>query len=265
MAKLLAIDGLYIVRRVYEANTDPESAGKAETALRHAHMSFRKLLLTHLPTHVLAAFDHGGQTWRHQIYPAYRLHHAPLPEELTEGLPDFFHKLEDFGLHPVCIPDVEAEDVIATTVSHWLDERRGEAVIAATDKDLHGLIARGALMWDHFKSEWHDRDWVEQRFGVAPEMLGDLLALVGDASNNIPGVSKIGTKTAAKLLRAYGDLDALMAGAGILPDALGARLRKERDALEISRKLVHLKTDVRVGVTWKTLAFDAQRFYEKWA
>ena len=256
MAKLLAIDGLNIVRRVYEASPEPDSPIKAATALRHALSSFRTVLDTHQPTHVLAAFDYGGATWRHALYPRYREHRAPMPSDLRAALPEFQQRLTQAGMHPLCIPDVEADDVIGTGVLRWLAEGRGEAIVATTDKDLHGLVAHGALVWDHFKNEWHDDAWVLNRFGVAPEHIVDLLALMGDATDGVPGVSKVGMKTAARLLNAYGDLDAVMAGAGILKTPLGERLRAERDILYLSRQLVELKTDVRLGVTWNMLAYS---------
>ena len=256
VGKLLAIDGLNIVRRVYEASPEPDSADKADTALRHALSSFRKLLGTHAPTHVLAAFDHGGPTWRHALYPRYREQRAPMPSFLRDALPGFHAKLAGEGLHVLVLPDVEADDVIGTGVLRWLAEGRGEAIVASTDKDLHGLIAQGALVWDHFKGEWHDDAWVRTKFGVAPELLVDLLALMGDVTDGVPGVSKVGMKTAAKLLNAYGNLDAVMAGAGILKTPVGERLRAEREVLYLSRQLVQLKTDVRLGVTWNMLAFE---------
>ncbi len=256
MGRLLAIDGLNIVRRVYEASPEPDTAEKAEIALRHALSSFRTLVNRHVPTHVLPAFDFGGPTWRHTLYPNYRAGRAPMPDVLRERLPEFYQKLAGIGLHVVMIPMVEADDVIGTAILRWLHEGRGDAVIASSDKDLHGLIAHGALVWDHFKSEWHDLAWVERKFGVAAELLPDLLALMGDVTDGVPGVSKVGLKTAAKLLRAYGNLDAVMAGAGILKGPLGERLRKERATLTLSRQLVQLKTDVRLGVTWNMLAWD---------
>jgi protein Xni len=254
MAKLLAIDGLNIVRRVYEASPEDDSDDKAQIALRHALSSFRKLLGAHAPSHVLAAFDHGGPTWRHALYPRYREQRAPMPDPLRAALPDFFARLGELGLHVLSLPEVEADDVIATAVLRWLADGRGEAVIASTDKDLHCLIEQGALVWDHFKGEWHDAAWVQNKFGVAPSQLTDLLALMGDVTDGVPGVSKIGMKTAAKLLAAYGDLDAVMAGAGILKTPIGERLRAEREVLALSRQLVRLKTDVRLGVTWNMLA-----------
>ncbi len=257
MGKLLAIDGLNIVRRVYEANVEPDTAAKAEAALRHSIASFKKLLATHQPTHVLPAFDFGGHTWRHDLYPQYREKREAMPDVLRERLPDFYTQLATLGLRVVSVPEVEADDVIATGVMRWLAEGRGDAVIASTDKDLHVLIAHGAVLWDHFKSEWHDSKWVEEKFGVSPEKLTDLLALMGDVSDSIPGVSKVGVKTAAKLLQSYGDIARIMAGAGILKDGLGERLRKDSAQLAVSRKLVELKTDVRMGVTWNMLAFEA--------
>ncbi|VXC40993.1 5'-3' exonuclease H3TH domain-containing protein [Massilia sp. 9I] len=255
--KLLAIDGLNIVRRVYEASPEPDSDLKASIALRHAFSSFRNVLETHAPTHVLAAFDYGGPNWRHALYPRYREGRAAMPAPLREALPEFHERLRQAGLQVLAIPEVEADDVIATGVMRWLNEARGEAIVATTDKDLHVLVAHGALVWDHFKNEWHDDAWVRQRFGVAPELLHDLLALMGDPTDGVPGVSKIGMKTAARLLNAYGSLDAVVAGAGILKTPLGERLRAEREILEISRCLVALKLDMRLGVTWNMLAYES--------
>lgn len=254
--KLLAIDGLSIVRRVYEASPEADTQAKAEAALRFCLMSFRKLLNAHQPSHVLSAFDFGGHTWRHDLYPQYRKNREPMPEVLRAGLPGFYDKLAEIGLTVLSVPEVEADDVIATGVSRWQADRRGEAIVTSTDKDLHGLIADGTRVWDHFNGAWHDRAWVEKKFGVTPELLTDLIALMGDVADGIPGVAKVGIKTAARLLRAYGSLEGVMAGAGILMDPLGDRLRKGREMAFLSRDLAQLKTDVQLGVTWKTLAFD---------
>lgn len=257
MGKLLAIDGLNIVRRLYEANTEADADLRVDETMRHALSAFRKMLAQHQPTHVLPVFDFGGHTWRHDLHPAYRENREPMPEILQQKLPHLYAQLTELGLTVVSLPGVEAGDVLATGTMRWLGEGRGDAIVASSSKDLHGLIANGALLWDHFRNEWHDRIWVDEKFGVPPELLGDLLALTGDAANGIPGVSKVGVKTAAKLLQAYGSIERIMAGAGILKDALGERLRKDSGQLALSRKLVGLKTDVRMGVTWNMLAFDA--------
>ncbi len=253
MGTLLAIDGLHILRRVYEASPEADTPEKAEIAVRNAAASFRRLLETQTPTHVLPAFDAGGLNWRHAIHPAYRQQHKPLPHVLAERLPDLHHALERLGLHPVAVQGVETDDVIATAVLRWMQEQRGEAVVAGADRKLHFLIARGARIWDHFKGEWHDREWVEQRFGVPPEKLADLLALVGNPADGVPGIPKIGQKTAARLLAACDDLEGVMAGPGVLLDPLGQRLRAGREAAFLSRSLLELKTDVRLGVSWNML------------
>ncbi|MDB5842642.1 MAG: 5-3 exonuclease [Herminiimonas sp.] len=261
MSKLLAIDGFHILRRVFEANPETDPGQKAEAAIRNTLSSFRRLLSSHAPTHVLPAFDAGGHTWRHDLYPAYRAGRAPIPTELSDRLPEFFGMLENMGLHVVSVPGVGAGDVIATSVLRWLSEGRGEAIVASTDKDLHVLVEHGARVWDHFKSEWHDAAWVEAKFGVSPAQLAEYLALTGEAADGVPGVTNIGRKKAAQLLRAYGTLDGVMAGAGILKDALGEKLRREKAQAYLSRELVSLKTDATLGVTWKMLAFtpDAGR------
>lgn len=263
MAKLLAIDGLNIVRRIYEASPEPDSAEKAATALRFSLSAFHKLLHEHSPSHVLAAFDFGGLTWRHQLYDRYREQRAPMPDALRASLPDLYAELDKFHIKVVCLPEVEADDVIATVILRWLSEGRGAAVVVSTDKDLHVLIQHGALIWDHFKNEWHDAAWVNNKFGVPPEQLEQLLALMGDATDGIPGVSKVGMKTAAKLLQSYGTIDAIMAGAGILKNTLGENLRKDAQILALSRQLVALKADVQLGVTWNMLAVPQDGVHEK--
>lgn len=259
MAKLLAIDGLNIVRRIYEANPVPDSAEKAATAMRFSLAAVHKLIHEHAPSHVVAAFDFGGTTWRHALYAQYRAQRAPMPEALRAALPILFEGLVAQHIKVLCIPEVEADDVIATVVLRWLAEGRGEAIVVSTDKDLHVLIAQGALIWDHFKNQWHDALWVQNKFGVPPEQLEQLLALMGDPTDGIPGVSKVGMKTAAKLLQAYGSIDAILAGAGILKDTLGENLRKDAEVLTLSRKLVALKSDVQCGITWNMLALTVDR------
>lgn len=256
--KLLAIDGLNLVRRIYEASPEPDSPQKADTAVRFSLSAFHKLLHTHTPTHMLAAFDAGGKIWRHSLYEKYREQREAMPEALRLCLPHLFAELEKFHIKVLCVPEVEADDVIATAVGRWLSEQRGSAIVVSTDKDLHVLIAQGALLWDHFKNEWHDRDWVQKKFGVQPEQLADLLALTGDPTDGIPGVSKIGMKTAAKLLQAYGTIEGVMAGAGILKNTIGENLRKDAKTLALSRQLVGLKMDVPLGITWKMLALPVR-------
>ena len=255
VGKLLAIDGLSIVRRVYQAIPGEDTPERAEAAVDKSYASFRILLDGHAPSHVAAAFDYGGRTWRHDLYAGYKQNREPMPPHLKARLPDFYASLGNLGLKPISIEGVEADDVIGTVVMRWLSEGRGDAVVASTDKDLHVLIEFGALLWDHFEGKWHDREWVIQRFGVPPEMLTDFLALAGDRTDGIPGVDRIGAKKAAQLLNSYKNIEGIMAGAGILLDTTGKNLRAGRYMAFLSRQLVQLKTDVQLGLTWRALEY----------
>jgi 5'-3' exonuclease len=258
MGTLLTIDGLNIVRRMYEANAEANPADKADNAIKASLFAFKKLVHLHKPSHVLAAFDQGGLTWRHALYSAYKQTREPMPEALRQALPSLFSQLNAFGICTLAVPEVEADDVIATTVLRWLNKNKGVAIIVSTDKDLLSLIHHGATVWDYFKNEWHDATWVKEKFGVSPELLPQLLALAGDSADNIPGVSQIGLKTAARLLNAYKNIDAILKGAGILKTTLGAKLRKDAHLLELSQQLVALKTDVYLDLTWNKLIFTPQ-------
>lgn len=260
--KLLAIDGPAILRRVYEASAEEDGPAKAELAVRHALSSFKKILQFHQPSHAIVAFEFaslqaeaGGtvENWRQALHPAYQ--HSPMPDFLQQQLANFCQQLQNLGLAIVSVSQVEVMDMLATAVMRWLQEGRGAAVICSNHRLLHSLLAHGALLWDHFKQEFHDPAWVQNKYGVTPDLIPALLALVGDAAEGVPGVPKIGMKTAAKLLTSYGDLDAVLAGAGILPDKIGQNLRAARSQLETSRQLMQLKTDVVLGVSWKRLQF----------
>jgi DNA polymerase-1 len=254
--KLLLIDGLNILRRIYEANQEDDSQAKVDSAFKSALSSFRRALAEHSPTHVLPAFDFGGRTWRHGLYEAYRASRKPMPAILQQNLPVFYERLGELGLHVVSVPGVEADDVIGTAFLRWKASDRGEAVVLSTDKDLFWLISQGAKVWDHFKSEWRTAAAVEEKFGVPPAMMVDYLALMGDSTDDIPGVSRVGAKTAAKLLRKYGSLEQVVANADQLKGAVGESLRAEAENAMLSRELVKLKTDVSLGLTWRQLEYS---------
>ncbi|TES65642.1 hypothetical protein E2P84_36555, partial [Burkholderia cepacia] len=152
---LLLIDGLNIVRRVYEAHPQPDSREKIEGVVRSSLGSFKRALTEIMPTHALAAFDHGGETWRHRLYPPYRANRKPMPQILRDALPGLYQLLADrLGLTVVSIPDVEAEDVIATCFSRWASSKPDPVVVLSTDKDLAWLMTKGAHIRDHFTPEW---------------------------------------------------------------------------------------------------------------
>lgn len=257
---MLLIDGLNILRRCYEANPAPDSADKALAATRSAFASFRRALTEHPSSHALAAFDYGGSTWRHALYGRYRASRKPMPQELRDAIPAFLERLtQELGLQVVSIPNLEADDVLATAFLRWAELNAGPAIVVSTDKDLCTLIAQGALVRDHFKPQWRDAQWVQEKFGVQPALLADLLALMGDSSDDIPGVAGIGLKTAAKLLNEYGSLEALLSAAPSVKGKVGERLVAQADLARLSRRLVAFETTVPLGLTWKQLRTQVLR------
>lgn len=261
---LLLIDGLNFVRRVYEANPAPDSADKAEGALRNSTASIRRAITDSQPTHLLLAFDAGGLTFRHGLYPGYKEYRTPMPAPLSAALPEFLDRLRAKGYPVVVSPGVEAEDVIATAAVKAAG-LGSDIIIKSTDKDVLPLLAlTGVRVHDHFKrgpddgvhasGEWRDAAWCVAKFGVTPEKMTDLLAMMGDRVDGIPGIARVGVKTAAALLNEHGSLEAVLSAAADMKGSLGKRLREHAEIARLSRELVQLRTDVDLEIrTWAEL------------
>ncbi|MCA9714721.1 MAG: DNA polymerase I [Myxococcales bacterium] len=206
------------------------------------------------PEFIAAVFDTGGQNFRTRMYKEYKANRPPPPDDLVPQFKLVRDATEALGIPRVEVADVEADDVIASYAR--VAQKEGKrVVIISTDKDLMQLIDAGddkagrapIAMWDSMKNRLIGEDRVEAKFGVKPELLGDLLALMGDSSDNIPGVSGIGAKTAAALLEEHGSLE------GVLKAAPSIKQKKRRenlinqaDTARLSRKLVALKEDVKL-------------------
>jgi protein Xni len=247
---------LNVVRRIYEAIPAEDSPAKAQGAVRSALSTFKRVLKEHSPTHVLAPFDFGGETWRHALYPEYRHRRKPMPVDLRNVLPLLFEKLKEIGVPTLQVPGVEADDVLATVFHHWNDGTRGPVTILSTDKDIAALVAHGAQVHDPFQKIWHDEAWSLKKFGVTPALIPDLLALAGDSSDDIPGVPGVAAKTAAKLLTAYGNLEGVLTHADAVTGKLGEKLRNSIELVRLSRQLVEFKTDIVLGLTWNALRYN---------
>jgi len=163
-------------------------------------------------------------------------------------------ELQHLGLHWIAIVGIEADDAIATLVEKWCGVSHERVIILSTDKDFLQLLSNQVCIFDHFKDRWRDPAYVQEKFGVQPSLMGDLLALMGDAADNIPGVDKVGRKTAAELIRINGHLDRVISNADKVQGQVGMHLRKGIDRARLSRKLVTFKTDVPLGLTWRMLS-----------
>jgi DNA polymerase-1 len=255
---LLMIDAMNIIRRIHEAVPGEDSAQKLADTVSSSLASFKRALNTHRPTHAVAVFDHGGRTWKHALYEPYQAHRKPMSPLLRDGLLTIKQALQAMGLHWIAIEGIEADDAIAALAQKWCQVRQGKAIILSTDKDFLQLLNAQVCIYDHFKGVWRDEAYVLAKFGVKPSQMGDLLALMGDAADNIPGVDKVGAKTAAELLRINGHLDRVISNADKVEGQVGANLRKGIERARLSRQLVAFKTDMPLGLTWRML-LQAQR------
>jgi protein Xni len=254
---LLGFDGYNIVRRVYGAVPGDDSQEKVEGVFRSSLGSFKRALKEFQPTHVLAAFDHGGPTFRSEIYARYREKRKPMPELLRRAMPQFHDMLRDIGVPVVCIEGVEADDVLGTASRKWVSSDRGRAIIVTTDKDMAQLGPDGVEIRNQFEECWLDDAWAQKKYGIPLSLLGDCLALMGDEVDGIPGVPKVGPKTAAKWLLEYGNLAGVLANQDVIPGAMGERLRAHAADAIMSRELVTLKTDVVLNMTWNQMVYNS--------
>lgn len=254
-ARLLVIDGLSIVRRCYEANPTPDGPEKAEGALRAARGSFNRGLAEHNPTHALIAFDAGGVTWRHVLYPAYKQDRKPMPAPLADALPAFKESLRREGWAQAEHPGFEADDTFASAAyTAVMQDFEAEVIGLSSDKDLATLVQFGVRIRDHFNDIWRDAAWCEQQFGVGPSRIQDWLALVGDKVDGVPGVEGVGRKTATKLLLEHGDLEGVLAAAPGIKGKVGERLVAHADLARLSRQLISLRLNLYPnGLDWEAL------------
>ncbi|MCA9676918.1 MAG: hypothetical protein KC464_17925, partial [Myxococcales bacterium] len=201
------------------------------------------------PEHIAVVFDAGRQSFRTEIYPEYKAHRPPAPEELQIQMPYFRQLAEAFRWPVLAVPGVEADDVIATLVTRaraagW------EVVVYSADKDLMQLVGDGVEVIDAMRQQVYTREVVAEKFGVPPEQIADFLALCGDTSDNIPGVAGIGKVSASKLLAEYGSLDGIVAAAPTFKGKMKERFTDpaQLERLRLSRRLVELDRDVALDV-----------------
>ncbi|MEN8719719.1 MAG: DNA polymerase I [Oceanococcaceae bacterium] len=221
----------------------------------HAVLGFgnmlRKLLRQHDPEHLVIVFDAPGKTFRHDLHADYKAHRPPVPPDLKAQFAPIVELIELLGLQILQVPDVEADDVIATLAAQAGSD---PVQIVSSDKDLAQLVDDRVQMLDVFKSRVIDRAAVEEKFGVPPERVADWLALVGDTSDNVPGLPGVGPKTAAKWLQEYGDLDSVLAQAEQIKGKAGETLRAHRDQVVLAQQLTVLRADVDLPSTWAELS-----------
>jgi len=262
---LYLVDGSsYLYRAFHALPPLTNSAGEPTGALLGVANMLRRLVNTYQPGHVAVVFDARGKTFRHQIYPEYKANRPSMPDELAAQVEPLHELVRAMGLPLLQVPEVEADDVIGT-LARQARAAGMRCLISTGDKDLAQLVDGGVMLEDTMKDQRLDRAGVEDKFGVPPERFADYLALVGDTSDNIPGVRGVGPKTAAKWLQQYGDLDNLIEHAGEVKGKAGENLRAGLEQLRLSRELVAIRTDVDTGADATDLqpgAADERRLRE---
>ena len=205
------------------------------------------------PTHLAVIFDASRENYRNAIYPQYKAHRPPAPEELVPQFPLIRDAVQAFNIACIEQEGYEADDLIAT-YAKFAVAKGGDVTIISSDKDLMQLVKPGVGMLDTMKNKTIGHDEVVEKFGVAPDKVVDVQSLAGDSVDNVPGVPGIGIKTAAELIKEYGDLDTLLARAAeIKQPKRREKLIEFADQARMSRELVRLKDDVPVTV-------DIERF-----
>jgi len=253
---LILVDGSSYLYRAFHALERADlrnSQGEPTGAVYGVVNMLRKLIDTYQPSHMAVVFDARGKTFRDDIYPEYKAHRPPMPDELSSQVEPLLGLVRAMGLSLLQVPGVEADDVIGT-LAEQATRAGWNTVISTGDKDLAQLVNERVSLINTMNNSQLDEQGVVEKFGVKPEQIIDYLALVGDTSDNIPGIPKVGPKTAAKWLNQYESLDQLVAHAADIKGKVGDNLRSHLDQLALSKDLATIRCDVALDVTLDNLS-----------
>ncbi len=241
---LILIDGSsYFYRAFHALPPLKNSKGQPTGAIYGVVSMINRLIKTHQPTHIAVIFDAKGKTFRDEWYPEYKAHRPPTPQDLSSQFEPLQTFLQAMGLPILIIPGVEADDVIGT-LAVQAREADMHVLISTGDKDMAQLVNDEVTLVNTMTDKLLDRDGVKTKFGVLPHQIIDYLTLIGDTSDNIPGVTKCGPKTAVTWLEKYGDLDTILQHADHFTGKIGEYLRASMVHLPLSKRLITIKTDV---------------------
>jgi DNA polymerase-1 len=244
---LLLVDGSSYLYRAFHAMPDlrvvaGDPNSPATGAIRGMINMMQKLRKDVRADYAVCVFDAKGPTFRDELYPAYKAQRSAMPDDLRSQVEAIHEVVQLMGWKVLSVPGVEADDVIGTLAC--MGSRQGiEVIISSGDKDLSQLVDQHITVIDTMNDRRRDLAGVEAEFGVPPRLMIDYQTLVGDAVDNVPGVAKVGPKTAVKWLLEYGSLDALVARAGEIKGVAGENLRQALDWLPRGRELLTIKTD----------------------
>ncbi len=247
------VDGSSWLHRAFNALPALSTKGGEPTGALYGVLNMlRRLLADYRPDYLAVVFDAPGKTFRHEQFADYKVHRPPMDPLLIQQIEPLHACIRALGLPLLQVGGVEADDVIGT-LTHQATAKGLPVLIVSGDKDLTQLVGERVRMLDTMKNLVTDVAGVEQKFGVPPALIVDWLALVGDTSDNIPGVPGVGPVNAAKWLRQYGSLDALIADAAAITGKIGEKLRAGLEQLPLSRQLATLDCQVALPVAFEEL------------
>ena len=249
MPTLLLVDGSSYLYRAFHALPDLRNQAGDPTGALYGMIAMLRRLSSEIPAeHRACIFDASGPTFRDTLFAEYKAHRPPMPEDLARQIEPIHAVVRALGWPMLMESGVEADDVIGT-LARDAAANGMQVVISTGDKDLAQLVTPQVTLVNTMSNERLDVAGVEAKFGVPPERITDYLALVGDTADNIPGVQKVGPKTAAKWLQTYGNLDGVIAHAAEVKGVAGENLRAHLHFLPLGRALATVKTDVALPLT----------------
>ena len=242
--KLLLVDGSSYLYRAFHALPDLRSSdGRPTGAIYGVLNMLQKLIKSERPDYLSVVFDTPAKTFRHDIFPDYKANRQKTPEDLIAQIEPLHQLIINLGLPLIAVDGVEADDVIGTLALE-ADKKGIKTLIATGDKDMAQLVTENIHLIDTMKDLRMGPAEVKEKFGIQPDRFIDYLTLAGDTSDNIPGVEKVGPKTAIKWINEYGSLDGVIQNADQIKGKIGENLNTALDRLDLFKTLVTIKCDV---------------------
>lgn len=247
--KLVLIDGSSFLFRAYHAVPPLTNAqGEPTNAIHGVTNMLRRLIADHQTDYFTVVFDAPGKTFRHEMYDLYKANRPPMPDDLRVQIEPLHNLIRAMGLPLIMETGVEADDVLGA-LAQYAEKKDFKVIISTGDKDMAQLVNENITLENTMSNTSLDINGVIEKFGVKPEQIIDYLALMGDTSDNIPGVPKVGPKTAAKWLGIYETLDNLIANADQIKGKVGENLRASLDQLPLSKDLTTIKCKLNLPYT----------------
>lgn len=253
---VILVDGSYYLFRCFHGLPPlSNSQGLPTNAIRGVLNALNKLIKKYHPTHMAVAFDTKAPTFRHNLSEAYKAHRPPMDEALRIQIPYIHQMIEKLGITLIKIDGFEADDIIGT-LAYQACQQGHRVIISTGDKDMAQLVNDCVMLEDSFTGKLTDNAGVIEKFGVTSEQIADYLTLMGDASDGISGIPKVGQKTAAKLLNEYQNIDGILANLANIKGAVGKSIADNQDSIPLNRILATIVTNLKLAISFDDIALD---------